>query len=183
MPARLSARCGPRRALQRRARQCRAALHARISGASDCPCVLCRMTAIQYLYGHVCRRVAQLPRSRSPLTLTTATRRSFARSSRLAMPLTTPSVYPPSSAEFMKWPSRRSVVHSTKGIVACTQPLAAKCGIDILNAGGNAAVSGLPLDTGSSRLTDCIRMPPWPLVRTATATAHGPWKQHSDDAD
>ena len=61
------------------------------------------------------------------------------------MPLTTPSVYPPPSAEFMKWPSRRSVVHSTKGIVACTQPLAAKCGIDILNAGGNAAVSGLPL--------------------------------------
>ena len=40
----------------------------------------------------------------------------------------------------MKFPSRRSVVHSTKGMVACTQPLAAKCGIDILNAGGNAAV-------------------------------------------
>jgi gamma-glutamyltranspeptidase/glutathione hydrolase len=59
-----------------------------------------------------------------------------------SMPLTTPSVYPPPSHEFMKWPSRRSVVHSTKGIVACTQPLAAKCGIDILNAGGNAAVSG-----------------------------------------
>ena len=59
------------------------------------------------------------------------------------MPLTTPSVYPPPSREFMKWPSRRSVVHSTKGIVACTQPLAAKCGIDILNAGGNAAVSHL----------------------------------------
>ena len=32
-------------------------------------------------------------------------------------------------------------MHSTKGIVACTQPLAAKCGIDILNKGGNAAVS------------------------------------------
>ena len=53
---------------------------------------------------------------------------------------TTPSVYPPPSAEFMKWPSRRSVVHSTKGIVSCSQPLAAKCGIDVLNAGGNAAV-------------------------------------------
>ena len=76
------------------------------------------------------------------------------------MPLTTPSVYPPPSAEFMKWPSRRSVVHSTKGIVACTQPLAAKCGIDILNAGGNAAVSALPLDAGSSRLTDDTRTPP-----------------------
>lgn len=32
-------------------------------------------------------------------------------------------------------------MHSTKGIVACTQPLAAKCGIEILDAGGNAAVS------------------------------------------
>lgn len=50
-------------------------------------------------------------------------------------------VFPPPSAEFMKFPSRRSVVHSTKGMVACTQPLAAKCGIDILNAGGNAAAS------------------------------------------
>lgn len=50
----------------------------------------------------------------------------------------------------MKWPSRRSVVHSTKGIVACTQPLAAKCGIDILNAGGNAAVSALPDGSSSS---------------------------------
>ena len=57
------------------------------------------------------------------------------------MPLTTPSVYPPAGGEFMKWPSRRSVVHSTGGMVACTQPLAAKCGIAILNAGGNAAVS------------------------------------------
>jgi gamma-glutamyltranspeptidase/glutathione hydrolase len=56
------------------------------------------------------------------------------------MPLAPSSVFPPQSAEYMKWPSRRSVVHSTKGIVACTQPLAAKCGIDILNKGGNAAV-------------------------------------------
>ncbi|KAK0754546.1 nucleophile aminohydrolase [Schizothecium vesticola] len=54
-------------------------------------------------------------------------------------------VFPPPSANFMKFPSRRSVVHSTKGMVACTQPLAAKCGIDILNAGGNAAASRLSL--------------------------------------
>lgn len=57
------------------------------------------------------------------------------------MPLTTASVFPPESAVFQKFASRRSVVHSTKGIVACTQPLAAKCGIDVLNAGGNCAVS------------------------------------------
>jgi hypothetical protein len=57
------------------------------------------------------------------------------------MPQETPSVFPAPSLVFQKFASRRSVVHSTKGIVACTQPLAAKCGIDILNAGGNAAVS------------------------------------------
>jgi hypothetical protein len=42
---------------------------------------------------------------------------------------------------FAKFPSRRSAVYSTEGIVACTQPLAAKCGIEILKSGGNAAVS------------------------------------------
>ncbi|KAK4240484.1 putative gamma-glutamyltransferase YwrD [Achaetomium macrosporum] len=82
------------------------------------------------------------------------------------MPLTTLSVFPPPSGEFMKWPSRRSVVHSTKGIVACTQPLAAKCGIDILNAGGNAAVSGHPTSMsgldGQSQANRLHRMPPWP---------------------
>jgi len=43
--------------------------------------------------------------------------------------------------EFIDFPSRRSVVHSTEGIVACTQPLAARCGLKVLAAGGNAAVS------------------------------------------
>jgi len=45
---------------------------------------------------------------------------------------------------FMSFPSRRSVVHSTEGIVACTQPLAARCGLKVLAAGGNAAVSPSP---------------------------------------
>ena len=62
------------------------------------------------------------------------------------MPLPTSSVFPPPSWEFMKFASRRSPVHSTKGIVACTQPLAAKCGIDILQAGGNCAVSVIPAE-------------------------------------
>ncbi|KAL0942639.1 gamma-glutamyltranspeptidase [Colletotrichum truncatum] len=61
------------------------------------------------------------------------------------MPLTTNSLFTPQAQEFTKFPSRRSVVHSTKGIVSCTQPLAAKCGIEILQAGGNAAVSLLSL--------------------------------------
>lgn len=51
------------------------------------------------------------------------------------------SVFPPPSRELAKFPSRRSVVHSTRGIVACTQPLAAKCGIEVLEAGGNCVVS------------------------------------------
>ncbi|KAL2018349.1 hypothetical protein VTK56DRAFT_952 [Thermocarpiscus australiensis] len=71
------------------------------------------------------------------------------------MPLTTPSVFPPASREFMKWPSRRSVVHSTKGIVACTQPLAAKCGIDILNAGGNAADAAVAVAAGLNMTEPC----------------------------
>ncbi|KAG6272265.1 hypothetical protein E4U47_002614 [Claviceps purpurea] len=44
------------------------------------------------------------------------------------------------SPNMFEFSSRRSVVHSVEGIVACTQPLAAKCGLDILRAGGNAAV-------------------------------------------
>ncbi|KAK4228728.1 putative gamma-glutamyltransferase YwrD [Podospora fimiseda] len=71
------------------------------------------------------------------------------------MPLTTPSVFPPESVEFMKWPSRRSVVHSTKGMVACTQPLAAKCGIDILNAGGNAADAAVAVAAGMNMTEPC----------------------------
>ncbi|KAH0613527.1 uncharacterized protein H6S33_005413 [Morchella sextelata] len=40
---------------------------------------------------------------------------------------------------FAPYPSRRSVIHSTNGIVSCTQPLAAQAGLRILQAGGNAA--------------------------------------------
>jgi gamma-glutamyltranspeptidase / glutathione hydrolase len=39
-----------------------------------------------------------------------------------------------------KHQSRRSVVHSTKGIVSSSQPLASQAGIQILQQGGNAAV-------------------------------------------
>jgi gamma-glutamyltranspeptidase / glutathione hydrolase len=40
---------------------------------------------------------------------------------------------------FIPFPSRRSVVHSTKGIIASTQPLANEAGYKILAKGGNAA--------------------------------------------
>ncbi|KAJ7289239.1 gamma-glutamyltranspeptidase [Mycena rebaudengoi] len=40
---------------------------------------------------------------------------------------------------FARFPSRRSVVYSTKGIVAASQPLAVDAGLEILRKGGNAA--------------------------------------------
>ena len=55
------------------------------------------------------------------------------------MPLNASAIYPSSDPEFIAFPSRRSVVHSANGIVACTQPLAAQAGQRILRQGGNAA--------------------------------------------
>lgn len=57
------------------------------------------------------------------------------------MPLPPESVYPVPHPHYVQFPSRRSVVHSTGGMVACTQPLAAEAGQQILKMGGNAAVS------------------------------------------
>ena len=54
------------------------------------------------------------------------------------MPLKASAIYS-SDGGSTYFPSRRSVVHSTKGIVACTQPLAAAAGQQILREGGNAA--------------------------------------------
>ncbi|KAK5272045.1 hypothetical protein LTR99_009575 [Exophiala xenobiotica] len=48
-------------------------------------------------------------------------------------------VFPTNSPPFVQFASRRSVVHSTKGMVACTQPLAAEAGQRVLKMGGNAA--------------------------------------------
>ncbi|EEA24022.1 hypothetical protein TMatcc_007097 [Talaromyces marneffei ATCC 18224] len=48
-------------------------------------------------------------------------------------------VYPASTPKYADFASRRSTVHSTNGIVACTQPLAAAAGLRILSEGGNAA--------------------------------------------
>lgn len=56
------------------------------------------------------------------------------------MPLNSQAVYARSQADLVPFTSRRSTVHSTKGIVSCTQPLAAAAGQRILKEGGNAAV-------------------------------------------
>lgn len=57
------------------------------------------------------------------------------------MPLNARAVYSKADADYVPFASRRSTVHSRKGIVSCTQPLAAAAGHRILNQGGNAAVS------------------------------------------
>ncbi|KAF4957924.1 hypothetical protein FGADI_2753 [Fusarium gaditjirri] len=64
------------------------------------------------------------------------------------MPLPTSSIYEPPSAGFTGFPSRRSVVHSTEGIVAAPQPHAANCGLEILRAGGNAADAAVAVAAG-----------------------------------
>ncbi|KAJ3521382.1 hypothetical protein NM208_g13314 [Fusarium decemcellulare] len=64
------------------------------------------------------------------------------------MPLPTSSIYEPPSASFTSYASRRSVVHSTEGIVAAPQPLAANCGLEILRAGGNAADAAVAVAAG-----------------------------------
>ncbi|KAB2570349.1 putative gamma-glutamyltransferase YwrD [Lasiodiplodia theobromae] len=55
------------------------------------------------------------------------------------MPLNPQAIYPATDPEFIQFPSRRSTVHSTKGIVSSTQPLATQAGIRILRQGGNCA--------------------------------------------
>ncbi|TGO64294.1 hypothetical protein BOTNAR_0090g00240 [Botryotinia narcissicola] len=64
------------------------------------------------------------------------------------MPVNLNSVFPASDPEFVTFPSRRSVVHSTDGLVACTQPLAARCGLKVLEAGGNAADAAVAVAAG-----------------------------------
>ncbi|CAK7228449.1 hypothetical protein SBRCBS47491_006910 [Sporothrix bragantina] len=71
------------------------------------------------------------------------------------MPLSSTAVHPDVSDVFQRFSSRRSVVHSTRGMVACTQPLAAKCGIDVLQAGGNAADAAVAVAAGLNLTEPC----------------------------
>ena len=59
--------------------------------------------------------------------------------------------------QFSRFPSRRSTVHSTNGIVSSTQPLANEAGVRILKQGGNAAVCfmqppSVPIFTNTCRM-------------------------------
>lgn len=64
------------------------------------------------------------------------------------MPLNAKGVYPASDPEFIAFPSRRSVVHSLKGIVCSTQPLASNCGLRVLQQGGNCADAAVAMAAG-----------------------------------
>lgn len=64
------------------------------------------------------------------------------------MPLHPSAIYPGADPKFNPFPSRRSVIHSSKGIVASTQPLATACGIEILNKGGNCADAAVAVAAG-----------------------------------
>ena len=64
------------------------------------------------------------------------------------MPLHPSALFPASDPDFASFASRRSVVHSTKGIVACSQPLAAQCGLEILRKGGNCADAAVATAAG-----------------------------------
>ncbi|KAK3109996.1 hypothetical protein LTR53_016181 [Teratosphaeriaceae sp. CCFEE 6253] len=64
------------------------------------------------------------------------------------MPLHPSSLQHTTEPEVGPFPSRRSVVHSTKGIVSSTQPLATQCGLEILRAGGNCADAAVAVAAG-----------------------------------
>ncbi|KAL7893017.1 gamma-glutamyltranspeptidase [Trichoderma sp. SZMC 28014] len=71
------------------------------------------------------------------------------------MPLSSSSIFEDPTYDMYKFPSRRSVVHSTEGIVACSQPLAAKCGLEVLRAGGNAADAAVAVAAGLNMTEPC----------------------------
>lgn len=81
------------------------------------------------------------------------------------------------SRQFLLHPSRRPVIYATHGIVACTQPLAAQAGLNILRKGGNAADAAIaaaavlnvtePTSTGLGGDVFCL------FHRASTSTLHG----------
>lgn len=66
---------------------------------------------------------------------------------------------------FSTFPSRRSVVYSTKGIVASSQPLATQAGLHILLKGGNAGIILLLLISPHSFYSFNQPMPPSPFLQ------------------
>lgn len=71
------------------------------------------------------------------------------------MPLNSKAVYAKKGASFVPFASRRSTVHSSNGIVACTQPLAAAAGQRILSQGGNAADAAVAVAAAINMAEPC----------------------------
>jgi hypothetical protein len=86
------------------------------------------------------RRCAASEKHFTGLSFPSSIKTFTARMGSAARDMKAAAVFPAEETMFMRTPSRRSVVHSTKGMVACTQPLAAEAGQRILKMGGNAAV-------------------------------------------
>lgn len=66
--------------------------------------------------------------------------------------------FPPSTPpEFNQFNSARSVVYSTQGMIAASQPLACQAGLDILKKGGNAADAAVAVSAvlGLTEPTSC----------------------------
>lgn len=77
-----------------------------------------------------------VPRTPSHVSYNFVTRR---RSIAMPSAIDWTKVHPSNNPQFSHFPSRRSTVFSTKGLVASSQPLASQAGLEILNKGGNAA--------------------------------------------
>ena len=52
---------------------------------------------------------------------------------------------------FQRFPSRRSVVYGTKGVVSSSQPLATEAGLEILRKGGNAGMELISVVTCTTK--------------------------------
>ncbi|KAJ6123138.1 hypothetical protein N7512_005603 [Penicillium capsulatum] len=71
------------------------------------------------------------------------------------MPLNAKAVYSRPNADYVPFASRRSTVHSRKGIVSSTQPLAAAAGHRILSQGGNAADAAVAVAAALNMTEPC----------------------------
>lgn len=57
--------------------------------------------------------------------------------------------------KFMKFPSRRSTVHSRRGIVSSSQPLASQAGVKVLDMGGNAVDAAIAVSAALNVTEPC----------------------------
>lgn len=63
---------------------------------------------------------------------------------------------PSDTAYFQRFPSRRSVVYSNRGLVTTSQPLAAEAGLEILRRGGNALDAAVATSAGLAVTEPCM---------------------------